>query len=582
MSRLRPFQISIKQQVFDHWHAGKRNVLVKSPTGSGKTVVLADVVKTVDRASAVIAHRGELVSQISKALAHEGVRHRIIGPDSLRKKCVTLHMEHFKRSFFDAGARVGVCSIDTLTGKDAKSDPWFSQVGLWVQDEAHHVQRENKWGRGVSMFPNAYGLGVTALALRADGGGLGAGENNDGMFHALVRGPELRHLIDTGYLTDYRVFTPPSDVDYSAVTVTDSGDYSPAKLRAAVHASDKIVGDVVRSYKRICFEKLGRLGLGVTFAVDVESAKEIAAAYNAAGVPAEVVTAKTEDVLRDRILQRFARREIMQLVNVDLFGEGFDLPAIEVVSMVRKTESRQLYIQQFGRSLRLMVSDELGKMWDTFSDEQRLELIAKSGKPYALIIDHVGNVFRHGLPDAVFHDSLERRASRASANDDAIPTRVCTNPDRGDGAACAKTYERYYKACPFCHFEPVPAERSKPEHVDGDVFELSPEVLAALRGGVMNTQAAPHFPRHLSGIALAGANARFVEKAIAQHKLRDTMAVWAGWKRHQGMDDRQAMRAFFLTFDVDILSAASMGGPDAEALAARIQAKLDQHGVIAA
>jgi len=576
MSRLRPYQASIKAAVFQHWQEGRRNVLVKSPTGSGKTVLFADVVRSVDRAAAVIAHRSELVSQTSLALAREGVRHRIIGPDSLRRNCVTLHMDRLGRSFYDPGARVGACGVDTLVGKDAKSDPWFSQVGLWVQDEAHHVLRGNKWGRAAEMFPNAYGLGVTATPARADGAGLGL--HADGLFDSIVQGPEMRELIDAGYLTDYRIFAPPSDVDYSDVTVTASGDLSPAKLRAAVHASDKIVGDVVSHYLKIAHGKLG-----VTFAVDVDSAKEIAAAFKAAGVPAEVVTAKTPDLLRAQILRRFERREVLQLVNVDLFGEGFDLPAIEVVSMVRKTESWPLFVQQFGRALRLMISPELAAVWDSFTAEQRRAHIAASGKPVALIIDHVGNVIRHGLPDAPRADTLDRRERRSSGTSDAIPTRVCANDRVGgvEGLLCAQTYERFHKACPYCGYYPEPASRSAPEFVDGDLYELDPEVLAAMRGKLAQIDGAARVPQNLDAIAAAAVRKNHAARQTAQHFLRELMALWGGWQAAQGFDVAQSQRRFFHAFGCDVLTAQTLGRPEAEALALKVKGVLDQHGVIA-
>lgn len=580
MSRLRPFQGAIKQGVFTFWGEGKRNVLVESATGSGKTVIVADTVRTVDRASAVIAHRSELVSQISVALAKEGVRHRIIGSDSVRKNCVSLHMEKLNRSFFDAGARVGVCGVDTLVNRDISQDSWFRQVGLWVQDEAHHVLRENKWGEAATMFPNAYGLGVTATPSRADGKGLGS--HADGLFDALVRGPNMRELIEAGYLTDYKIFAPPSDVDYSEVTVTASGDYSPAKLRAAVHASDKIVGDVVKHYKRICMEKLGRLGLGVTFAVDVEAAKEIAAAFNAAGVPAEIVSAKTPDLLRVNILRRFERREILQLVNVDLFGEGFDLPAIEIVSMVRKTESWALFVQQFGRSLRLMITDEQAKVWGEYSDAQRLAIIAASPKPFALIVDHVSNVVRHGLPDAPRVYSLDRRGVRATGVTDAIPTRICTNINVGGaGLVCAKTYERFYRCCPFCGFYPEPPERSAPQFVDGDLCELDEATLQALRGRAIDIEAQPLVPQHLDPIAQAGARKAQMHRATAQFYLREVVSLWAGWARALGHDDSKAYRIFFHTFGCDTLTALSLGETKAQDLTRRIKQQLDHYGVTA-
>lgn len=567
------------QGVFDFWRSGKRNVLAKAPTGAGKTKLSSHIVRMMNVPTASIAHRSELITQKSVALASEGVRHRVIGPDSLRRDCVALHMEEFKRSFFDPAARVGVCSVDTLRGKDAKSDPWYSQVGLWDMDEAHHVLRENKWGKAALMFPNAYGLGVTATPARADGAGLGS--DNDGLFDAIVQGPGMRELINAGYLTDYRIFAPPSDVDYSEVTVTASGEYSPAKLRAAVHASDKIVGDVVRHYKEISMRLLGRLGLGITFAVDVEAAKEIAAAFRAAGVPAEVVTADTPPLLRAQILRRFKRREVLQLVNVDLFGEGFDLPAVELVSFVRKTESWPLYVQQFGRVLRMLISAALAEAWGDFSDAERLAHIAASEKPYGIIIDHVGNVIRHGLPDAPREDSLGRREKRSSGPSDAVPQRVCLNPNaHGLGIVCMSTYSRLLKCCPFCGFYPEPAARTGPEFVDGDLFELTAETLAAMRGKVADIDGAPRVPMHLDGLAAAGYQKNHYNRQVAQHALREQIALWAGWKTHQGLDQSQSFRAFWHTFGIDVMSAQALGKPEAEALTAKIQTLLNKHGVI--
>ena len=178
------------------------------------------------------------------------------------------------------------------------------------------------------MFPNARGLGVTATPLRADGKGLG--RHADGLMDAMVVGPSMRDLVLRGYLTDYRIFAPPNDIDLSAVPTSAGGDFSPVPLRAAVHQSTKIVGDVVQHYLRIARGKLG-----VTFAVDIEAAEEIAIAYRTAGVTAEVVTSKTPEIVRAQVLRRFRNREVLQLVNVDLFGEGFDLGKTDVGEFTR-------------------------------------------------------------------------------------------------------------------------------------------------------------------------------------------------------------------------------------------------------
>lgn len=538
----RDYQQSLIDRTFAFWAAGGRNVLNVLPTGGGKTFVFSSIARAVQCCVAAIAHRAELVSQMSVAMARQGVRHRIIGPSALRQRCVAEHMREFNRSFFDANARVAVAGVDTLVRME-RTDPFFQQVGLWIQDEAHHVLVDNKWGAAAAMFPNARGLGVTATPVRADGKGLG--RHADGLFDEMLVGPSMRDLIERGYLTDYRIFAPPSDLDLSQVPLSASGDYSPPKLKSARRQSH-ITGDIVEHYLRIARGKLG-----VTFDVDIESATETAAAYRAAGVPAEIVSGETPDGLRAEILTRFRRREVLQLVNVDLFGEGFDLPAIEVVSMGRPTQSYALFAQQFGRSLRPM-----------------------EGKGRAIIIDHVGNTLRHGLPDAPREWSLDRRERRSrSAPSDVMPTRTCLNPE------CVGVYERVLVACPYCGHRPVPAGRSAPDQVDGDLFELDPSVLALLRGDVRRIDDAPQIPPSATPEVAGAIKRRHWERQQSQVTLRNSIALWAGWQRDQGRSEPETMRRFFHTFGIDVATAQTLGAREAEALAEKIGAQLDKHNV---
>jgi DNA repair protein RadD len=477
----------------------------------------------------------------------------------------------------DPGSRVAVAGVDTLVKRDVSQDSWFRSVGLWAIDEAHHVQTDNKWGSAVEMFPNAYGLGWSATPGRADGGGLGTPElGGSGVFGAMVLGPTPRDLINAGFLTDYRIFCPPSDVDYSGVNVTAAGELSLPKLRAAVHASGRIVGDVVKHYQRIAPGKRA-----IAFAVDVEEAQKIARAFREAGIAAEVVHGKTEDTLRTRILRQFRSGEIRVLVNVDLFGEGFDVPACECVIMVRKTESFSLYCQQFGRALRVMVSPELAAVWGDLTDEQRRAHIAASDKSKALIIDHVGNVERHGLPDAPREWSLANRERGSRGKNDAIPLTTCLNENvNGTGEGCFSSYPRYMRTCPYCGFYPEPPERSAPEHVDGDLFELDPAALAALRGEVDRVMSAP--PLLANPLANAGLNKNWSARQAAVGHLRNTMNLWAGWKQHQGHTESEAYRLFYYAYGVDVLTAQTYNARDAEALRERIQNDLNRNGVIAA
>lgn len=537
----RDYQQRIIDECQGFWAAGGKNALAVMPTGAGKTFVFSRIAASARASVCAIAHRGELVVQISTALAREGLRHRVVGSKGVQQECRASHTDELGYSFVDPTAYVAVASVDTLIRMSP--EPWMADVRLWIQDEAHHVLKDNKWGSAAEMFPNARGLGVTATPLRADGKGLG--RHADGLFDAMFVGPSMRDLITREYLTDYRIFAPPSDIDLTNVPVSASGDYSPPKLADARKRSH-ITGDVVQHYLRIARGKLG-----VTFDVDVEAATATAAAYRAAGVPAEVVTGETEGRVRRDILRRFRAREILQLVNVDLFGEGFDLPAIEVVSMARPTQSYALFAQQFGRALRPL-----------------------EGKTHAIIIDHVGNVLRHGLPDAPRRWSLDRRERRSKATrDDVVPVRACLNP------ACNGVYERVLLACPYCGHAPLPAGRSTPEQVDGDLAELDPAVLAVLRGEVQRIDADPVYPSSAGPEVRGAIRKTHFERQQAQAALRELMAVWGGWQSHLGRSDREAHRRFFHRFGTDVATACSLNKADAEELAKRISDDLNSNNV---
>lgn len=555
MSRLRGFQTAVKYKAYEAWRAGARVVMPVMPTGAGKTVLMGDVAMEFAGYGCAIAHRSELVGQISVALAREGIRHDLITSKPVVRSIVAGHMENVGRSFYDPSAKWKVASVDTIIRRSG-NDSWYNQVGMVFQDEGHHVLRDNKWGRAFSMFPNALGFFPTATPVRADGRGLGS--HHDGLVDVMVEGPSMRWLIDNGFLTDYRIRAPTTeDLDLTDDDISEStGDFNKEKVRRKVKASQKIIGDVVETY---C--KHARGLLGITFAVDVEHATEICKAYNDASVPAAIVTAETPEEERRKLLRMFRNRELLQLVNVDLFGEGFDLPAIQCVSMARPTASFGLYAQQFGRALRLMVSDVLQAAWDTYTPEQRKRFIAESDKPTAFIFDHVGNVIRHhGAPDRPREWSLDRR-DRRKRTSDGIPLRVCLN------LTCQQPYERIYPACPYCGEAPPPPQGvTRPEQVDGDLTEYTPEMLAALAGDI-NKVDGPCYPPPDVAADVAGAiRRRHAERQQAQHALRQAMFL----VMPPCVDERVNNRKFFLTYGIDTLAAKALGSTDAGKLRERI------------
>ena len=527
---LRPFQQILKSEVYNAWDCG-HTPLVVSPTGSGKTVTFSDILREFTGPSCAIAHRQELVTQMSIALNVEKVKHKIIGPENVIKQCINAHITSNNHSYYDPGAQCAIAGVDTLTRRVDKLKSWSDSVGLWVQDEAHHIQPDNKWGKSLKMFPNAKGVGFTATAYRTDGNGF------KNIFDQLIIGPTTRELIDLGYLTNYRIFAPPNDLDREHIPVGNDGEYTRQGVTDAVGES-RVVGDVVKHYLKIAPGKLG-----VTFADSVATCHKIAKRFNDAGVPAAVISAKTPVNERVKILNDFKLRKILQIVNVDILGEGFDCPAIEVVSFARPTNSRGLYIQQFGRALRLLV----GKLW-------------------AIIIDHVGNVENHGLPDSPQPHSLTSRAKNPRTVNDDIPTTTCLNDD------CYAVFPRVLKICPYCGLKRVVINTRSVEHVDGDLIELSPETLAEMRGEVGIMDMTPNeykvylIDKWVPKIGHNQAIKRHINNQNSQKSLRELLAVWGGYRRYEGQEDSEIYKRFYWKFGVDMISACALKSKDAESL----------------
>ena len=540
--QLRPYQSHGVTGVYDAWQMMFRNVCLVEPTGAGKTIILAHIIKEHNAPTCVIAHRQELVQQISTALAREGVFHRVLASAATVKNCIAAHYEECGRDYYNMSSNVVMAGVDTLNiqlPKKSELQSWAKTVTLVVQDESHHVLRDNKWGKAAAWFTNleCKGLYVTATPTRADGKGLGRWA--DGIMDTMVVGPTMRELINMGFLTDYRIWVPPSDIDLSDSKLGKQGDFTDKGAKAV--EKSHIVGDVVEHYKKIAMGKLG-----VTFVPSIELAEKTAKAFNDAGVPALAVSGKMSDGERNKALRKFKNREVLQLINVDLFGEGFDLPAIEVISFARPTMSYALYCQQFGRALRLL-----------------------KGKKYAIIIDHVGNVVRHGLPDATRNWTLDRRGKKSKKVNDAIPVTVCPE--------CLAAYERTHRECPYCGYYPEPQSRSEIKFVDGDLHELTPEALAALRHNADEAVKPPEEYREdllAKFCPEAGIQAnvnRHKKRIEALTTLKSAIAQWAGYEKHYGYKLHESYRRFYHIFGIDVLSAQALKTPDAEELTKKVE-----------
>lgn len=523
---LRHDQQVLKSDINHDWNHGAQNVLGVLSTGGGKSVIASDIVLDgfkQNKQQAVIAHRNELVGQMSVHIANRGIQHRIVGSTKTVTRITRAHRKLFGRSFVNPSARTAVVGVDTLVARTDELKSWAAQTDQWIIDEAHHVLRANKWGRAVELFPNARGLGITATPLRADGCGLG--RQYDGVFDSMCVGLEMRPLIEIGALADYEIVCPTSDIVVDDSEVGASGDWSNVKLATAAKKSH-IVGDAVNAYCQYAWGKQA-----IVFATDVETAGEIAARFNSVGIRAASLSAKTDDAVREKYVEEFKDGILKVLVNVDLFDEGFDVPACEVVIMARPTMSLSKYRQMAGRALRAMI-----------------------GKRCGLIIDLVSNVIRHGLPDRVIPWTLARRDKRAKqeADPDEIPLTVCKH--------CTKPFERFLTACPHCGLAPPlpePSSRTVAQ-VDGDLVLLDKATLDRMRAATIIESIADIAKRVRGAVgdfAARGASNRHIEKIAAHKNLQDAIAQWAAIERQRGFSDREIHKRFYLTAGVDVLTA---------------------------
>lgn len=556
--QLRPDQAKLKAEIYDGWSAGHRNVMAQAATGFGKSIVMSDIARDLYEARArfpVIAHRNELVSQMSHHLMRRDIPHRIIGSADTVRQIIASHREECGVSYVHHTERASVAGIDTINARAAELAEWSRQQEYFFGDEGHHFLRANKWGRGVAPLVNARGLLVTASPGRPDGQGLGRGEfvngtwTNDGIVDHLILGPEMRWLIDNRALTDYEIVCPPSDLEVSDDDITDSGDYSPKKLKAAAKKS-RIVGDVVKEYIRYALFKRA-----ICFATDVDTSNEIAKKFNDAGIRAASVSAKTPTLVREKYIKEFKSGIIHVLVNVDLFDEGFDVPACDCVIMARPTASLVKYLQMFGRALR-----------------------PAPGKLFGLIIDHVSNVIRHKYPDIFRVWTLNRRDKRGKSEKDPedMPMTRCRNYT--SIPPCCKPYPRVLSACPHCGWSPpLPEGGARSiEIVDGDLILLDRAALEEKRQA-MQLEDPASMAQRVAGAAGGGAAQFHMNKQIAkiqaQKRLSDAIAQWAAIERVKGRDDAQTYRRFYLTMGCDVLDAlnAERSREEFETMAERVE-----------
>lgn len=448
MIKLRNYQDDLVAKIRTALANQVQCLVVRLGCGGGKTVIFSYITSGAyqkKKRVLLVAHRRELISQISLSLARFGVKHRIVAPESVVRSLKIAHFKAYGQSYVDPLSNVVVGSVQTLVGRFDK----LGDYDLLVMDEAHHVVEGTQWGKVVEQYPKAKVLKFTATPIRLDGKGLGKDEG--GYAEELIEGPSEQWLIENGYLSPYRLYTSKVMPDLSNAKHKKDGEYSD-KWLSDVMSKPTIVENAVEQW----IEKADNR-LTVAYCVSRKASEELAAEFRAKGIPAQHFDSETEASERTRIVTEFADGKIRVLCNVALLTEGFDLASIvqrdvqiDCVLDVAPTESLSLYIQKVMRCMR-----------------------PREGK-VAVILDAAGNcgrmingqfVMKHGFPDDDREwtlDGVKKRRLAANDNEKDVLVTRCTE--------CLHPHKPA-PLCPACGFVYPKAARYV-EQVAGDLVEI--------------------------------------------------------------------------------------------------------------
>ena len=287
---------------------GNKGVLIQSPPGSGKSVVIAEIARlTTDKGNRVmfLVHRKELVEQIT---------------------------ETFKANEVD----LDLCTIMTVT-KVANRLELLPKPNLIITDETHH-SRAKTYRNIYDYYSNVPRLGFTATPWRMSGKGF------EDIYSEMVEGKSVKWLIENNRLAPYEYYSIP-EADIGKLQKSSTGDYTNKSIEKALKST--IFGDVVENYVKVASGQKT-----ILYAHSIEYSEKFADEFKGAGIKAVHVDSKTPSAERDEIMNDFRNGKIKVLCNVDLISEGFDVPDCTCVIMARPTDSLVLYLQQSMRCMR--------------------------------------------------------------------------------------------------------------------------------------------------------------------------------------------------------------------------------------
>lgn len=400
--QLRPYQEAALAALRQSYASGKRAPLLCSPTGSGKSAMTKYMLGRTSKNTLYLCHRAELADMIHEDLKSAGLPHGMITANSKAEP------DRYK-------LHVGM--MQTVTRRLDRL-PAFD----WVISDEAHLAMSDTWLRILRHYSAALHLGMSATPCRLDGKGLGE------IYDDIVYGPSVAELINLGFLSPYRAFAP-SEAIGSIKRI--AGDYQ-MNDAARVLDTSTITGKAVDEYLKRADGKRA-----LVFCCTVEHAEHVAGQFRASDIPAASIDGAMNKAERAARIQAFRDGTTPVLTNVDLLTTGFDCPQIEVAIFLRPTQSLALYLQMVGRVMRIA-----------------------PGKSEALLIDHVGNTLRHGLPDTTRHFTLDGQVKDPERK---LPIRQCKE--------CFAVFPPA-PVCPVCGYE-FPIQQRERKEVDGELAEIT-------------------------------------------------------------------------------------------------------------
>lgn len=403
LDQLRPYQVELVNAVRAEYRAGMRRVLMQSPTGSGKTLMFMWLLEMALEKGTwpihILYHRRALVDQGIAILSAHGFDYGVIAPGYPPRP----------------SAPIQVCGIGTLSRRLKLFPSPYPDPEFLIVDEAHHAPAAI-WRRIMERCAKRV-LGASATPRRLDGSGL------DDLFDALVPGPQIVELEELGFLAKWDVYAPPLQADFSSIREV-AGDFDTGELEGVLTQS-RLIGEPVEHWITHVLEKRGAQPT-VVFCVSVKHSQMIAARYRAEGVAAAHLDGNTPADERRRVLEALRRGEIHVVSNCGLISEGLDIPAICVVQLLRPTKSLALYLQMCGRGSR-----------------------PHSDGSHSILLDHVGNVWRHGKPSQERHWTLD-----GSEDPETAPEKLCPK--------CHAMVPAAARICPRCGAKLIIQPGNKP------------------------------------------------------------------------------------------------------------------------